>query len=39
MLFADKATIARMQTEMMINDPTAPRFKNVDDLFEELDSE
>ena len=39
MLFADKATIAKMQTELMINDPTAPRFKNVDDLFKELDSE
>ncbi len=39
MLFADKNTIARMETEIMANDPTALRFKNVDDLFEELDSE
>lgn len=39
MLFADKNTIARMETEIMANDPEALRFKNVDDLFEELDSE
>lgn len=39
MLFADKNTIARMETEMMLNDPTSLSFKNVDDLFEELDSE
>lgn len=39
MLFADKNTIARMETEIMVNDPDAPRFKTVDELFEELDSE
>ncbi|MCM1007595.1 MAG: hypothetical protein NC485_06620 [Ruminococcus flavefaciens] len=39
MLFADKNTIARMETEMMLNDPTSLSFKSVDDLFEELDSE
>lgn len=38
-LFADKNTIARMETEQMANDPTSQRFKSVDDLFEELDSE
>lgn len=38
-LFADKNTIARMETESLANDPNALRFKNADDLFEELDSE
>ncbi len=39
MLFADKNTIARMETEMLLNDPASPSFNSVDDLFEELDSE
>lgn len=39
MLFADENVIARMETELMANNPDAPRFNNVDELFEELDSE
>ena len=39
MLFADENLLARMETEMMANDPDAPRFSSVDALFEELDSE
>lgn len=36
-LFADENTLARLESEMMINDENAPVFHNVDDLFEELD--
>ena len=39
LLFADENVLARMETEMMANDPDAPRFSSVDELFEELDSE
>lgn len=39
MLFADENVLARLETEMMANDPDAPRFSSVDALFEELDSE
>lgn len=38
-LFADKGTIARLETELIVNDPDAPRFNNIDELFEELDRE
>lgn len=31
--------LARMETEIMAKNPKALRFKNADDLFEELDSE
>ena len=34
-----RLALARLETEKMANNPNAPRFKNVDDLFEELDSE
>ena len=37
-LFADENTLARAESEMMMKDPNAPRFNNVDDLFRELDS-
>lgn len=33
-----KLALARMETEIMANDPTALRFKNADDLFEELNT-
>ena len=36
-LFADENTLARLESEMMINDDNAPVFHSVDDLFEELD--
>ena len=39
MLFADENVLVRLETEMMANDPDAPRFSSVDALFEELDSE
>jgi len=39
MMFADENQIARMETELMANDPNAPRFNNVEELFEELESE
>ena len=38
-LFADENQIARMETELMANDPNAPRFNSVKELFEELESE
>ena len=38
-LFADENEIARMETELMANDPDAPRFNSVEELFKELDSE
>ena len=38
-LFADENTLARVESELMANDTSAPRFKSVDALFEELDSE
>jgi len=38
-LFADENQIARMETELMANDPNAPRFNSVEELFEELESE
>lgn len=33
-----KFALARMETEIMANDPEALRFKNVDDLFKELNT-
>ena len=36
-LFADENTLARIESEMMINDNNAPVFHSEDDLFEELD--
>ncbi len=36
-LFADENTLARIESEMMINDNNAPVFHSVDDLFEDLD--
>ncbi len=39
MMFADENQIARMETELMANDPNAPRFNSVEELFEELESE
>lgn len=38
-LFADENEIARMETELMANDPSALKFNSVEELFEELDSE
>ena len=38
-LFADENEIARMETELMANDPDAPRFNSVEELFKELDRE
>lgn len=37
-LFADENALARAESEIMANDPNAPRFNNVDDLFKELES-
>ena len=37
-LFADENTLARAESEIMANDPSAPRFGNIEDLFDELDS-
>ncbi len=36
-LFADENTLARIESEMLINDNNAPVFHSVDDLFEDLD--
>lgn len=33
-----KFALARMETEIMANDSNALRFKNVDDLFKELNT-
>lgn len=33
-----RAIRARIETERMVNNPNAPRFKTVDELFEELDT-
>ena len=38
-LFADENTLARLESEQLANDKNALRFKSVDALFEELDSE
>lgn len=38
-LFADENEIARMETELMANDPNALKFNSVEELFQELDSE
>ncbi len=38
-LFADENTLARVESDLLVNDATAPRFQSVDALFEELDSE
>jgi hypothetical protein len=38
-LFADENTLARVESDLLANDPSAPRFQSVDALFEELDSE
>jgi hypothetical protein len=38
-LFADENTLARVESDLLANDTTAPRFQSVDALFEELDSE
>ena len=38
MLFADENVLARTECEAMVNDPDAPRFSSVEELFEELDS-
>lgn len=35
----DANTLALIENEMMLNDPTSLCFKSVDELFEELDSE
>lgn len=37
-LFADENELARAETEAMCDDPTAQRFKSVDELFEELEN-
>ena len=34
-----KYELAKLETEKMANDPNAICFKNIDNLFEELDSE
>ena len=36
-LFADENTLARIESEMMINDNNAPVFQSADELLEELD--
>ena len=38
-LFAHENTLARVESDLMVNDTSAPRFQSVDALFEELDSE
>ncbi|MBR1528622.1 MAG: hypothetical protein IJ642_04880 [Oscillospiraceae bacterium] len=38
-LFADENQVARLETELMANDPNAPRFNSVEELFKELESE
>lgn len=38
-LFADENTLARVESDLMVNDTSTPRFQSVDALFEELDSE
>ena len=38
-LFADENTLARVESDLMVNDTSAPRFQSVDALVEELDSE
>lgn len=38
LLFADENVLARVETEAMANDPEAPRFSDVNELFEELNS-
>ena len=38
-LFADENTLARVESDLMANASSAPRFQSVDALFEELDSE
>ena len=34
-LFADENELARIETDILCNDPSAKRFKSVDELFEE----
>lgn len=38
LLFADENVLARAESELMANDPDAPRFSDVDELFRELES-
>ena len=38
MLFADQNELARIETDTLSNDPSAKRFKSVDELFEDLDN-
>ena len=35
-LFADDNTIARIETEMLANDPDAPQYRTVEELMEDL---
>lgn len=37
-LFADENTLARMESDMLANDPDAKRFNNIDEMFKELNS-
>lgn len=36
---ADENVIARMESEAMTTNPTAPRYATVDEAFEELDKQ
>jgi hypothetical protein len=38
-LFADENAIARMETDLLANDPNAKRYSDLDEMFKELDDE
>ena len=38
-LFADKNTIARMESEILVNDPQAKRYNNFKDFMKDMERE
>lgn len=38
-LFADENTLARLESEMLANDPTSKRYSSFDEILEEVEAE
>ena len=38
-LFADENTLARMETEMLLNDPDAKRYSSFDEILKEIEED
>lgn len=38
-LFADESTLARMEAEMLLNDPDAKRYSSFDEILKEIEED